>query len=367
MPIEEKRRIHEEFMQKPKVEQQQIYNLWREDHIKKEKEKHGIPHIEPISPKELNLKRDPDTSNVPLTDQVEIKGGLFYMGTQLMMGDKVRAAKLKDGADVRKLVKCEGPYKMDIDVVTNKQFKEFVEATDYKTEAEIFGWSFVLENLVSESVIAEVDGEKGYGRVKDAPHWLAVKGADWKHPFGNDSINEDIPNYPVVHVSFKDGLEYCNWAGRRLPTEKEFEFGARGGLVNNSYPWGNDLIPKRMNSWEGDFPEKNKLTDGYLGLAPVLSYAPNAYGLYNTVGNVWEWVLGGKPEARILRGGSFIDSTDGSFNHLLFVSTKQINAGDSGGSNIGFRCVTQISNKKKKRKIQKLNYKLYMILKKVDI
>ena len=350
MSIDEKRRIHEEFMQKPKEEQQRLYNAWREEYIKKEKEKHGIPNIEPISPKELNLKRDPNTAKIQLTEQVEIKGGLFYMGTQLMMGDKVRAANLKDGADVRKLAKCDGPYKMDIDVVTNEQFSEFVEATDYKTEAEIFGWSFVLENLVSEDVIAEVDGEKGYGRVKDAPHWLAVKGADWRHPYGNDSTIEDISNYPVVHVSFKDGSEYCTWAGRRLPSEKEFEFGARGGLVNNSYPWGNELLPRKMNAWEGDFPKKNKMTDGYLGLAPTLSYAPNSYGLYNTVGNVWEWVLGGKPEGRILRGGSFIDSTDGAFNHLLFVSTKQINAGDSGGSNIGFRCVTNIANKKKRNK-----------------
>lgn len=201
-------------------------------------------------------------------------------------------------------------------------------------------WSFVLDSLASPEVVEEVDGEMGYGRVKDAKHWMAVGGASWKHPFGLDSEIDDLSDHPVVHVSYKDGVEYCAWVGRRLATEKEWEYAARGGRVNQTYPWGMTPVARRMNIWDGDFPKENTVIDGYHGVAPVKSFPPNDFGVYNMLGNVWEWVQGGTSEKRIMRGGSFLDSLDGSFNHIVMVSTKQTNSGDSAANNIGIRCAS---------------------------
>jgi formylglycine-generating enzyme required for sulfatase activity len=257
-------------------------------------------------------------------------------------GGKRGSPKGKDGSPPPKKARVK-PFSIDVDVVTNIQFAAFVAATGYITETEAFGWSFVLDSLASEDVIAEVDGETGYGRVKDAPHWMAVRGADWRHPNGPDSnIESDLlAQVPVLHVSYKDAEEYCNWAGGlRLPTEKEWEFAARGGRINESYPWGNVFTPGRMNIWDGDFPKENTLIDGYHGVAPVKSYLPNDYGLYNMLGNVWEWVSGGSPRERFMRGGSFVDSKDGSFNHAVTVGSRHSNAADSAANNIGFRCAS---------------------------
>ena len=217
----------------------------------------------------------------------------------------------------------------------------------YLLNCLLYSWSFVLEMEASADVIKQVDGPKGYGRVKNAKHWMAVPLSDWRHPYGPDSniYQSNKKSYPVVHVSYKDAKEYCLWAGRRLPTEKEWEYASRGGLVNKTYPWDDTYDPKsdnqyKMNVFDGEFPHKNTKLDGYEGIAPVYSYEPNKYGVYNTVGNVWERVEGGTHENRIIRGGSYMDSIDGSFNHPVMVSTRQENSGDSAASNSGFRCAT---------------------------
>ena len=145
----------------------------------------------------------------------------------------------------------------------------------------------------------------------------------------------DALTHPAVHISYKDAAEYCHWIGRRLPTEKEWEYAARGGVANLTYSWGNKFQPKHMNIWEGEFPVHNTLDDGCLGVCPTLTFPPNDFGVYNMLGNVWEWVAGGTPDKRVLRGGSFIDSLDGSFNHMVTVGTRQVTAGDNGGNNIG--------------------------------
>eukprot|EP00981_Chlorochromonas_danica_P004332 scaffold867_cov176-Ochromonas_danica.AAC.19 len=247
---------------------------------------------------------------------VEIPGGKFWLGSELLYKEKIAPAKATDGAEPRKKTHVKKFWIQD-DCVTNEQFADFVQATGYVTVAEQFEWSFVLENQASKAVRREVDDPtSGMGRVKDSLHWMAVRGASWKYPYGLDSSADDMPNLPVVHVSHVDAQEYCAWAGLRLPTEKEWEFAARGGRVNQTYPWGDVYEKDRMNIWEGEFPRENTLSDGYLGPAPVHTFPPNDYGLYNMLGNVWEWIQGGTPERRILRGGSFLDSRDGRFNHI---------------------------------------------------
>eukprot|EP01031_Cornospumella_fuschlensis_P036296 gene36296-44033_t len=270
--------------------------------------------------------------------KVLIPEGIYWMGSQLIGKGKLSPAQSLDGSGPRKKAKVKKFYLQD-DCVSNAQYRDFVSSTGYVTESEIYQWSFVIENQVSKKIIKEVDGPEGMGRVKQSRHWLAVRGASWKHPYGLDSHVDDILDLPVVHISFTDAAEYCEWAGMRLPTEKEWEYAARGGRVNQTYPWGDIYEEGHMNIWDGpDFPKKNLLRDGYLGPAPVHSFPPNEYSLYNMLGNVWEWVSGGTKDKRILRGGSFIDSKDGKFNHIVMVSTKQTNTGDSAASNVGFRC-----------------------------
>ncbi|GLV99157.1 hypothetical protein Slala05_27890 [Streptomyces lavendulae subsp. lavendulae] len=117
-------------------------------------------------------------------------------------------------------------------------------------------------------------------------------GADWRHPHGPDSDRDGLAEHPVVHVSWNDALAYCTWACRRLPTEAEWEYAARGGLEQQPFPWGDELRPggrHRMNVWNGSFPDHNTLEDGYLGTCPVDAFPPNGYGIHNMTGNVWEW------------------------------------------------------------------------------
>lgn len=294
----------------------------------------------------LTVSGNKNIKTTPLTSQAQLTGGTFWYGTQLTIANKIIPNEAKDGASARVKKTVKG-FAIDKYAVSNEQFSEFVAKTNYKTEAENYTWSFVLESLASEKVIKQVDSKRGYGRVKEATHWMAVPKASWKKPYGKDSpdvLSPELRDLPVVHVSYTDAERYCAWAGRRLPTEIEWEYAARGGRGKQNYPWGDEYTPNKMNIWEGKFPQKNTLKDGYLGPAPVTAYAPNDYGLYNMCGNVWEWVAGGTAEARALRGGSFIDSVDGKFNHIVLVSTRQENTGDSTASNVGFRCASKFNS-----------------------
>jgi formylglycine-generating enzyme required for sulfatase activity len=176
------------------------------------------------------------------------------------------------------------PFLIDPTAVTNAQFAAFVAATGYRTDAERFEWAFVFGGLLPD------DFEPTRG-VAAAPWWRQVYGADWSHPEGPQSNLEDRLDHPVVHVSWRDTTAFGQWSGKRLPTEAEWEYAARGALDGAVFPWGDDLEPDgahRMNVWQGTFPSQNSLDDGYLGTAPVDAFPPNGFGLYNMTGNVWE-------------------------------------------------------------------------------
>jgi len=215
---------------------------------------------------------------------VWIPGGEFWMGADEFPDAKPWHRVYVDG------------FWMDKTEVTNEQFAKFIKATNYVTiaerrpRAEDFPGA-PPENLVAGSVVFSPPDHP----VKLNNHfqwWSYVKGANWRHPDGPQSSNKDRGSYPVVHIAYEDALAYAKWAGKRLPTEAEFEFAQRGGLERKPYAWGDELRPggKFMaNTFQGHFPDKNTTEDSYAGPAPVGSFPPNGYGLYDMAGNVWEW------------------------------------------------------------------------------
>ncbi|XP_035931443.2 formylglycine-generating enzyme isoform X4 [Halichoerus grypus] len=212
-------------------------------------------------------------------EMVLIPAGVFTMGTD---DPQIK----QDGEAPARRVAIDAFY-MDAYEVSNAEFEKFVNSTGYLTEAEKFGDSFVFEGMLSEQVKTDIQQA-----VAAAPWWLPVKGANWRHPEGPDSTVLHRPDHPVLHVSWNDAVAYCTWAGKRLPTEAEWEYSCRGGLQNRLFPWGNKLQPKGQhyaNIWQGEFPVTNTGEDGFRGTAPVDAFPPNGYGLYNIVGNAWEW------------------------------------------------------------------------------
>jgi formylglycine-generating enzyme len=282
------------------------------------------------------------------TEMVRLEGGSFLMGTNSAFGFPA------DGEGPVRRVEIE-PFFIDRYGVRNLEFAQFVERTGHVTEAERFGWSFVFHLLLPREVALRAK------RPVETPWWRVIKGAYWRRPEGQEMLGEDRMDHPVVHVSWNDAVAYCRWAGKRLPTEAEWEYAARGGREQQTYPWGNSLTPggeHRCNIWQGRFPHSNTAEDGYGGTAPVDAYQPNGYGLYNTVGNTWEWCADwfspnwhvhatrtnpkGPPmgEARVMRGGSYL--CHASYCNRYRVAARSSNTPDSSGGNIGFRCAADL-------------------------
>ena len=288
--------------------------------------------------------------------QVRIPGGTFTMGDGFDEGYPA------DGETPAHPVTL-APYLIDATAVSNATFATFVKATGYVTEAEEVGLSAVFHLAVQAGPGDVVNPAAG------TPWWLAVKGADWRHPAGPRSGIGDLQNHPVVHVTWRDARAYCRWAGKRLPSEAEWEHAARGGLDGARFAWGDELTPRgrwQCNIWQGTFPRHNTLEDGHLTTAPVKSYAPNGYGLFNMAGNVWEWCQdrfspttyadrAGEPVAdpvapgsddpgpraggdvpRVMRGGSYL--CHDSYCHRYRVAARSSNTAESASANIGFRC-----------------------------
>lgn len=249
------------------------------------------------------------------------------------------------------------PFYIDVTAVTNEQFNAFVNATGYQTEAARFHWSFVFYGELTAKQQASTVRE----RVLGSEWWCRVDGAMWRHPEGPGSNIKKRWEHPVVHVSWADACAYAAWAGKRLPTEAEWEFAARGGLVQKRFPWGDELEPgglHAMNVWQGEFPVRNSCADGFFGTAPAKSFKPNGYRLFNLTGNTWEWcwdwfdaafyrsspvdnptgpVTGGR---RVMRGGSYL--CHASYCNRYRTDARSSNTPDSSASNLGFRCVRDV-------------------------
>jgi len=235
------------------------------------------------------------------------------------------------------------PFRMDATAVTNAEFASFAAATGYVTDAERYGSSAVFHRLVDRD--ADV-----VGAVAETPWWLNVRGAAWRSPEGGRSTVEGRGNHPVVHVSWNDAFAYATWAGRRLPTEAEWEYAARGGLEAKRFPWGDELRSD-CNIFRGDFPDRPVAN---VGTVAADAGTANAFGLWNTVGNVWEWCADrfsptyyaesphddprgpAAGSERVMRGGSYLchDSYCGRYR----VAARTGNTPDSSSGNVGFRC-----------------------------
>jgi formylglycine-generating enzyme required for sulfatase activity len=304
---------------------------------------------------------------------IRIKGGEFIMGATDREGrpDEYPAHQVKIG-----------DFWIDRHEVTNAEFRSFVKATGYLTTAEQKpDWNEMKKQLPAgtpkppDSVLvpgALVFSPPSYAVPLNNPAlwWKWIRGANWRHPRGPGSTIKGKDNYPVVEVSWQDAMAYAKWSGKRLPTEAEWEYAARGGMTEKKYPWG-DQDPEtgkpKANTWQGNFPNKNTDWDGHAELAPVMSYAPNNYKLYDMAGNVWEWCsdwygadyyksLAGKvtdnphgpatsndpmqptTPVKVIRGGSFMCNP--SYCKGYRVTSRMMSSEDSGLENLGFRCVS---------------------------
>ena len=275
---------------------------------------------------------------------VQIPAGKFLMGDSTHQG----FAEDYEGPAVEKEVHA---FEMAKTPVTNAEFLEFVQATGYQTLAERLGDSYVFHLLLPE------EKRENYPHVTGFPWWKVVPNAYWAQPFGEGSSIEKIEDHPVVHIALEDAIAYCRWAKVQLPTEVQWEYAARA-MSTSTYPWGEELVPEsgyRANTWQGDFPNTNDVLDGFVGTAPVYSFEPNDFGLYQMIGNVWEWcshprgIVLPLVEERIsldsikpsgefaIRGGSFLCHC--SYCNRYRVAARNGAFVTSTTSHMGFRCV----------------------------
>ncbi len=325
-----------------------------------------------------------DTNAVAFSGDTSMLGMVFIASGSFEMGGDNEQASPDEYPKHKVTIDA---FYMDVTEVTNAQFQKFVAATKYITTAERKpDWEelkktvppgtqkpadslLIAASLVFKQSNSPVD-------LNDYSQWWSwVAGADWKHPEGAASTIVGKEKFPVVHISWDDAMAYCKWAGKRLPTEAEWEYAARGGLTNNIYPWGNEHVNAglaKANSWEGKFPYLNEKRDGFLKYAPVKNYKSNNYGLYDMAGNVWEWCsdwydnnyyqtaaksgsvnpIGPQKSfdsqdpytpKKVLRGGSFL--CNDTYCSGYRVARRMKSSPDTGLEHTGFRCVKDVAVK----------------------
>jgi formylglycine-generating enzyme required for sulfatase activity len=269
---------------------------------------------------------------------------------------------------------------MDFHPVTNQQFGRFVTATGYVTLAEkaprAEDYPGAIPEMLQPGSVVFHKPLKPVSRSQPLVWWRYVLGADWRHPFGPDSNLDGKTQHPVVHISYEDAQAYADWAGKALPSEAEWEFAARGGLQGVEYAWGDDLMPGGQimaNTWQGQFPWENLTCRGFEGTSPVGFFPPNAFGLFDMIGNVWEWTTdwyaprhiaapaeksgccAGMPNRRdearersiepgglaiprrVIKGGSFLCAP--SYCRRYRPAARMAQPIDSAACHLGFRCV----------------------------
>ncbi|WP_236685897.1 formylglycine-generating enzyme family protein [Pseudoxanthomonas suwonensis] len=305
---------------------------------------------------------------VSIDDMVHVPGGIFTMGSDDHYPEEKPAHKVR-----------VDPFRIDRHAVTNRDFARFVAATGYVTLAEkpvdpadYPGADPAL--LVPASVVFVPPP----GRVDLRNHynwWQYIPGADWRHPRGPDTSIEGMEDHPVVQVAYEDALAYAQWAGKELPTEAEWEFAAKGGSDGTEFAWGEELVPGgryMANTWQGEFPWDNQKLDGYEWTAPVGSFPANGYGLYDMIGNVWEWTCdwyqehgriqrscctldnprGGEREAsldarssgiaiprRVMKGGSHVCAPN--YCRRYRPAARMAQPVDTSTCHVGFRCIVR--------------------------
>ena len=292
-------------------------------------------------------------------DVAAIPAGTFTMGAGAMGAMTMPNDDRPHSATVAAFV-------IDRHEVTNADFAEFVRATKHRTTAERpIPWETLQQELPPGTPRLSDDELAPGSLIFHAPDhdvpltdervwWRWTNGADWQHPTGPASDTAGLGQHPVVHVSWHDANAYCVWADKRLPTEAEWEFAARGGLAGKTFTWGDDAItPARSNVWQGTFPRRNTGQDGFVGTAPVGSFPANGYGLSDMAGNVWEWTAdrlasglmdapgAESPDERIIRGGSFM--CHASYCTGYRVAARMHATPTTSLMNTGFRCAADRS------------------------
>ncbi len=300
-----------------------------------------------------------------------IPGGTFRMGSDRHYPEETPVHRVTLGG-----------FWIDRSPVTNRQFKEFVRATGHVTFAEIPPDPKHYPAALPHMLYAGSLVFRPPGRPVDLNHWgewwTFLRGANWRHPYGPKSNINSLDNHPVVHVTFDDALAYAQWAGKDLPTEAEWEFAARGGLDGVEFAWGDEFMPggKHMaNTWQGNFPNENLCEDGFERTSPVMAFPPNNYGLYDMIGNVWEWTSdwwsdkhqadaakpccipenprGGHEEGsydplqpeikiprKVIKGGSHLCAPN--YCRRYRPAARHAEPVDTSTSHLGFRCVLRV-------------------------
>ena len=336
------------------------------------------PNSEPAAERRRPLEKTAKAPEAP-------EGMVFVKGGSYIMGSSDDYAEKDEGPEIE--VKVSSFY-IDATEVTNAEYAEFAEETGYITVAERqVDWEQIKKEL-PEGTPKPPDSLFAPGALVFSPPpgavpldnmqrwWSWQRGANWRHPYGPESDLSGKENHPVVHIAFEDAMAYCQWAGKRLPTEAEWEYAARGGESGTSqFQWGEELTPNGKylaNFFQGDFPHANSAADGFLSEAPVKSFPPNSIGIYDMIGNVWEWTsdlyrpdikkqyvaMGVKAcenptgpktsydptdpyatEKHVIKGGSFLCSDQYCSNYRP--TSRMATSFDSGQNHLGFRCVLE--------------------------